>query len=192
MEEMNRQRIINRIVKKNGALSYLEIGVGDNTNFKSIKAIYKVSVDPNQKSTFQVTSDEYFAGNGAHFDVIFIDGLHLSEQVYKDIINSLNCLQAGGVIVCHDMSPVQEEDQVREHTPGKTWNGDVWKAWVTLRKERDDLEMYVIDCDCGCGIITKGEQDLLVTDLPLTFKNLDENRKEWLNLKSVEEIEWLE
>ena len=52
--------------------------------------------------------------------------------------------------------------------------------------------MYVIDCDCGCGIITKGEQDLLVTDLPLTFKNLDENRKEWLNLKSVEEIEWLE
>ena len=46
---MNRTEIVNQIVKKNGALSYLEIGVGNNINFQSIKAIYKVSVDPYEK-----------------------------------------------------------------------------------------------------------------------------------------------
>ena len=89
------------------------------------------------------------------------------------------------------MSPAQEEDQVREHTPGKTWNGDVWKSWVKLRKVRDDLNMYVINTDCGCGIIQKGTQSLLKNDLELTFDNLDKNRIEWLNLKEVEDIEWL-
>ena len=190
---MKRTEIINKLVKKNGALSYLEIGIGDNTNFTQIKAVYKASVDPfENNATYKLTSDKFFGGNGAHYDIIFIDGLHLAEQVHKDIINSLNCLQSGGVIVCHDMNPAQEKDQVREHIPNTTWNGDVWKAWVTLRKERDDLEMYVIDSDCGCGIITKGSQNKLKTDLPITFKNLDKNRKEWLNLKSIEEVEWLE
>ena len=94
--------------------------------------------------------------------------------------------------MCHDMSPEKEEDQLREYTRGQTWNGDVWKAWVKLRQERKDLEMYVINTDCGCGIIKEGEQDLLKNGLPLTFENLEKNRKEWLNLKEVEEIEWLE
>jgi len=189
---MKRTEIINKAIKKFNVFSYLEVGVGDNKNFKEVKASYKNSVDPNGLAVNTETSDEFFKKNKAKYDFIFIDGLHLEEQVYKDIINSLDCLQEGGMIMCHDMSPAQDEDQVREHTPGKTWNGDVWKAWVKLRKERDDLEMYVINTDCGCGIIKKGNQSLLEDDLELTFNNLDLNRVEWLNLKEVEEIEWLE
>jgi hypothetical protein len=189
---MKRTEIINKAVKKFNIFTYLEIGVGDSVNFKEVKATYKVSVDPNGLATYTVPSDTFFNHNTSTFDFIFIDGLHLEEQVYKDIINSLNCLKKGGIIMCHDMSPEKEEDQLREYTRGQTWNGDVWKAWVKLRQERKDLEMYVINTDCGCGIIKEGEQDLLKNGLPLTFENLEKNRKEWLNLKEVEEIEWLE
>ena len=189
---MNRIEIINKAVKKFNVFSYLEIGVGNNDNFMNVKAIYKDSVDINGLAVNTITSDEFFEKNKVQYDFIFIDGLHLEEQVYKDIINSLDCLQEGGMIMCHDMNPAQEEDQVREYTPPKTWNGDVWKAWVKLRKEREDLEMYVINTDCGCGIIKRGKQSILKSNLELNFDNLNANRTEWLNLKEMVEIEWLE
>ena len=100
------------------------------------------------------------------------------------MLNSLDILHKGGTILCHDMSPISEEDQVREYIPGKTWNGDVWKAWVKLRKERKGLEMYVINVDNGCGIIRQGNQsfvgDVFDDEIKLTFKNLDKHRIEWL------------
>ena len=55
-----------------------------------------------------LTSDEFFEQNTEVFDVIFIDGLHLSEQVYRDITNSLSCLSENGYIICHDMNPMEE------------------------------------------------------------------------------------
>ena len=189
---MKRTDIINRAVKKFNVFTYLEIGVGNASNFRDVKATYKVSVDPNGLATYTTTSDTFFNHNTSSFDFIFIDGLHLEEQVFKDIINSLQYLNEGGMIMCHDVNPEKEEDQVREYKPGQTWNGDVWKAWVKLRQEKKDLEMYVINTDCGCGIIKKGEQVLLKNKLPLTFDNLKKNRKEWLNLKEMEEIEWVE
>lgn len=189
---MKRTEVINKAIKHFNVFSYLEIGLGKGDNFRNIKATYKISVDPKGAATYNTTSDDFFTHNTSKFDFIFIDGLHLKEQVYKDILNSLDILQEGGTILCHDMSPIAKEDQVREYVPGKTWNGDVWKAWVQLRKERDDLEMYVINTDCGCGVIKKGKQSLLKDDSELTFNNLDSNRIEWLNLIEPEDIEWLE
>jgi len=189
---MNRIEVINKAIKHFNAFSYLEIGLGDGTNFRDVKATYKVSVDPKGSATYNMTSDDFFKQNTSMFDFIFIDGLHLEEQVHKDIINSLDVLHKEGTILCHDMSPIAEEDQVREYVPGKTWNGDVWKAWVKLRKDRKDLEMYVINIDNGCGVIRKGKQSLLKDNSPLNFKNLDKHRIEWLNLMESEDVEWLE
>ena len=36
-----------------------------------------------------MTSDEFFKQNEDTYDVIFIDGLHTSDAVYRDINNSL-------------------------------------------------------------------------------------------------------
>ena len=47
--------------------------------------------------------------------------------------------------------------------------------------------MYVIDTDCGLGIIRRGSQEKL-EDAELTYNNLDNNRKKWLNLISVKEF----
>ncbi len=39
------------------------------------------------------------------------------------------------------------------------WCGDVWKSFVKFRATRPDLQMRTVDCDWGCGIIRRGEQD---------------------------------
>jgi hypothetical protein len=134
-----------------------------------------------------MTSDDFFAQNKENFDVIFIDGLHHADQVYKDVINSLNVLNDGGYIICHDLNPLSEEHQIIPFRGGE-WNGDCWKAFVTLRKERSDLEMYTVDTDHGCGIITKGFQELISIEDELSYDNFDVNRKEWLNLISPQEF----
>ena len=83
-------------------------GIIDKINIK-----YKVGVDPcleahDREPTFKLTSDDFFAKNKETFDIIFIDGLHESEQVERDINNSLLCLNQGGYIVCHDINPTKE------------------------------------------------------------------------------------
>ena len=57
-----------------------------------------------------MTSDEFFDFLRTNefdrkYDVIFIDGLHKSYQVKKDILNSLQFLNPKGYIVLHDCNP---------------------------------------------------------------------------------------
>ena len=47
-------------------------------------------------------SDIFFKNNKTNYDMIFIDGNHTINQVLKDIINSLNCLNKNGIIILHD------------------------------------------------------------------------------------------
>ena len=71
------------------------------------------------------------------------------------------------------------------------WNGSCWKAWAKLRSERSDLEMYVVDTDHGCGVIKLGEQKsmhLPKNAFDLDFEYLENNRKELLNLITVDEF----
>lgn len=186
---MKRTDIINILIEKINGNNYLEIGVCSGENFNNIKCKHKVSVDSNVNSpaSIHLTSDEFFKTNKENFDVIFIDGLHHSEQVYRDIINSLNILSPNGYIVCHDMNPEKEEHQIIPFTSG-IWNGDCWKAFVSLRQERTDLEMYVVNADYGCGIIQKGTQEPLKINEELNWNNFNINRKKWLNLISIQEF----
>lgn len=183
-----RSKIINKLIKKYDYQKYLEIGVFKaKDNFNIIDIQYKIGVDPGRErfkeATHTMTSDEFFAMSDESFDIVFVDGLHHHEQVYRDITNSLNVLNTGGVVVCHDMNPQQYEHQLVPQYKKHTWNGDCWKAYVQLRMERDDLEMHVIDADFGLGIIREGKQKKIETTA-LTYANLDLNRKIWLNLIS--------
>lgn len=183
---MNRTILINHIVRKTRAKSYLEIGVWNGVNFQQISCRRKIGVDPDPESpaTLNITSDDFFANNKEKFDIIFIDGLHHADQVEKDILNSLEVLNEGGYILCHDMSPAEEAHQVVPFNGG-IWNGDCWRAFVKLRQIRSDLEMCTVDTDYGCAIIKKGKQDLLVINDEINYANFDRNRKQWLNLISV-------
>lgn len=199
----SRTEIINWLITKYDYKKHLEIGVYKaKDNFDLIDVEYKVGVDPGaerrSEGTHTMTSDEFFEQNNEKFDIVFVDGLHHAEQVYKDIVNSLDVLNEGGTIICHDMNPTEEFRQIvprklaiatrrKLGRRGGGWNGDCWKALVQLRMERDDLEMCVINTDQGLGIIRHGIQEKLKVD-ELTYENLAKNRKEWLNLISVEEF----
>tara|TARA_B100001057_G_scaffold237399_1_gene237775 strand:+ start:1093 stop:1809 length:717 start_codon:yes stop_codon:yes gene_type:complete len=53
-------------------------------------------------SFFKNTSDIFFKNNKENFDLIYIDGSHEARQVYKDLLNSWNCLNENGMIICDD------------------------------------------------------------------------------------------
>jgi len=97
--------------------------------------------------------------NDVRFDVIFIDGLHLAEQVDRDIKNSLEYLKEDGFLVLHDCNPPTEwharEDYYYEDTPaGGYWNGTTWKAFQKWRYN-DSVTSCCIDTDWGVGVISK-------------------------------------
>lgn len=190
---MTRIDIINTLIKKYNYQSYLEIGVQHGASYKAVNCNNKTAVDNDKlvlkfiPDCFIKTSDEFFRDNKSTFDIIFIDGLHEFEQNLKDIKNSLKVLNKGGTIVCHDMLPPDENHQKVPRIQTQ-WTGDCWKAFVVLRGTRPDLSMYVINTDYGCGIIRTGKQETINYG-PLTWKNFEKNRQEWMNVVEVGEWE---
>jgi hypothetical protein len=196
-----RYDIINAFIKKYNYANYLEIGVRTGINLREVIAVHKDGVDPGVEGTltpetnYPITSDKFFElihNHDIKYDIIFVDGLHQDYQVYTDIINALNHLTTNGTIVCHDMNPLWEITQRNEGVTGcGCWNGSCWKAWAKLRSERSDLEMYVVDTDHGCGVIRLGKQNsihLPKNAFDLDFEYLENNRKELLNLITVDEF----
>ena len=123
---------------------------------------------------------------------MFIDGLHVADQVERDVENGLANLSADGTVVLHDCNPATESAQVEEYAYGEPWNGTVWKAWVKLRATRPDLSMWCVDIDEGCGVIRRGSQQLFSLPSPdpaaLDYPFLVANRREALNLISADEF----
>ncbi|MGA2030367.1 MAG: class I SAM-dependent methyltransferase [Verrucomicrobiota bacterium] len=181
---MNRIDVIQKIIDKTGAQSYLEIGVARGECFLSIKVQRKVAVDPKLRfflkfklrsqgaGYYQLASDDFFAKvklpHG--FDVVFIDGLHTYQQSLKDVENALSVLNENGVIVMHDCNPPGAAAAHPANSPGHAaslglpgwtggWCGDVWKTVCHLRSQRTDLRVFTLDCDCGLVIVTKGKPD---------------------------------
>jgi hypothetical protein len=194
--EVKRYDLINYLIEKNKFLNYLEIGVFHGENIRSIKAFHKDGVDPGHEGivapevTYPMTSDDFFEfikGHDIKYDVIFIDGLHHKEQVDKDIENSLNHLVPNGYILLHDCNPISYEAQ---KVPRETivWNGDVWESIVKLRLNRSDLEVRVVDTDFGVGIVNFGEMDTYNKSKDITWDYFQENKKELINLITVEEF----
>ena len=206
-----RTEIINFLLSKNNN-SYLEIGVRNpDDNFNQIKAINKYSVDPgvefkSNPVDFKMTSDLFFQkltnneilNNEIKFDVIFIDGLHLANQVDKDISNALKFIKDDGFIVLHDCNPPSEwharENFQYLHTPAYgAWNGTTWKAFLKWRFN-PNVNSCCIDSDWGVGIISKKQEigkKIEAENSFFEFNMLDKNRKKYLNLISFESFKKL-
>lgn len=189
---MNRIQIIQMHIDKYGYKNYLEIGVQAGHCFREIKCENKTGVDPDTGSaaTIYKTSDEFFDQNDDGFDLIFIDGLHHADQVYRDILNSLDCLNEGGVIFMHDCKPESEFMQLIPLTTQNEWTGDTWKAYIKARMELSNINFKVVNTDWGVGILkpTKFNKDheKLIIDNEINYENLKNNEEKWLNLISVQ------
>ena len=178
-----RYDIINALINKYRYTRYLEIGVDQRENFSKIRAPYKDSVDPNGKAVFNMTSDVFFSTERGPYDIVFVDGLHTRAQALRDIDNALRCLAPGGSIVVHDCLPGTERHQLpKPAASAEAWTGDVWKAWVQLRSERDDLSMFVVDTDWGCGVIQRGQQQRVQAPAELSWSIFVQQRNALLNV----------
>lgn len=190
---MFRTDIINFLIQNNNYKNYLEIGVRNpHDNFNKIACYKKVGVDPDPKSnaTYIQTSDEFFSKNENNFDIIFIDGLHLCEQVIKDINNSLKFLNEDGIIVCHDCLPNNEQEQIEHYDGVSSWTGTVWKAISQLRMQEQQLSIDVVDTDFGCGLIKRGKQNLFPkTDVSeMNWDFFVKNRNTLMNVITVQQF----
>jgi glycosyltransferase involved in cell wall biosynthesis len=203
--KIQRYDVINFLLNKipTDQANYLEIGVRNPMdNFEKIIASNKFSVDPgiefqSNPVDFPFTSDVFFEklGKGEvlnkniKFSVIFIDGLHHADQVYRDVENSLKYLDANGFIVIHDCNPPTEAharfDFADSSTcAGMAWNGSVWKCFFKYRS-RLDVFSCCIDADWGVGVISKnknlGPPTRVVNEF-FDYGIFDQNRVDSLNL----------
>jgi hypothetical protein len=223
--KLNRVTVIQKIIDKKRAKTYLEIGVLAGDAFLRIKIKNKWGVDPHFiieplkkfryyfknpfniiNEYFTMDSDTFFTKEearlvGCGVDVAFIDGLHTFSQSLKDAENALKYLNKNGVIVLHDCNPLSEAAAIpaasiseaqKLNPPGFTgvWNGDVWKTVAYLQATRQDLRVFVLDCDFGLGIITKGVPENMLNYsaeevLNLSYHDLSKDRQSLLNLKDV-------
>lgn len=135
------------------------------------------------KPTYKMTSDQFFeqiAPGLDKWDIIFIDGLHESHQVDKDIENSLRSLTPNGSIVIHDCNP---QDEIRQRVPreSRQWNGDVWKSVAKYRSQGG--RCVVIDTDEGLGWIHRSLEPPEPFEVEYTYQALDKNRELYLGLR---------
>jgi len=130
---------------------------------------------------------------------VFIDGLHTYQQSLKDVLHSLDHLHDHGVVVMHDCNPIHPAtgypagsfvNAVAMNLPGWTgaWCGDVWQTICYLRSQRKDLHVFVLDCDYGLGVVTRGipanQLDLTPDEIDrMSYDDLANNRQQFLNLK---------
>jgi len=128
--------------------SYLEIGCYQDGSFNMMQCARKVGVDPNLGGTVRMTSDEFFAQNEEKFDLVFIDGNHDQEFVFRDIDNALKCLTPRGLITVHDCYPpdLSYESVAR--------CGTGWRALAHYRQS-PDLDIAVGDFDVGVGVVVR-------------------------------------
>jgi hypothetical protein len=209
---------INHLIKTNKFTKYLEIGVDDPTgNFDLIECKHKHSVDPcvefdTDDVDYKQTSDDFFNSldnnkldlpKDYKWDVIFIDGLHVSDQVERDVNNALNHLSDNGFILLHDTNPTSlwhaREDYADADGNRAPWNGTVWKCVYKLNATRKDLILHTVvplgedanDNDTGWGltIISRGEQECCDFDNSFyEYRAFDQNRNKHLNTISIEDF----
>lgn len=186
---MNRIEIINGLISKNNYKSYLEIGVQAGHCFSQINCDKKVGVDPDTSSaaTVHLTSDDYFKQLDEKFDIIFCDGLHESPTVIRDIANSLKHLNEGGILVMHDCLPTSKRMQEIPLQEQNEWTGDVWRAFLEYRAN-PNLEMAVVNCDWGCGIVKPGKQQPVKVVGKPTYEQFQVNKVKWMNVISPEQF----
>ena len=176
--EVKRYDLLNHLIDTYGFVNYLEIGIWAGECIKSVKAEHKDGVDPGiegniheylpNECNYKISSDRFFE---------LIEG----EDIKYD-------LQPNGIIMLHDCNPQTYESQVVPRM-SSVWHGDVWKAYVGFKQTHPQFNCYVVDTDCGCGIIVNNKDHTQIpVDLDLDYKTLEENRIELLNLISVDEF----
>lgn len=175
-KKFNRISLVNYLVARTRGWEtrYLEIGCANNSLFDSVAAREKIGVDPAQGGTHRMTSDAFFKKNNQLFSVIFIDGLHEYQQVRRDAINALDCIESDGWIAFHDFLPSSWKEHHVPRLQG-SWTGDCWKLAVELINA-EGLEFKIINIDYGVGLLRKISDEYKIPDMSDNLLNAEFDR----------------
>jgi hypothetical protein len=141
---------------------YLEIGVRDGRVLKVVSkyCIESYGVDLNfltkefsdNVKLFEMYSDAFFdtLDQSLLFDMVFIDGDHSKDQVYKDFINVEKRVIDDGFVFFHDSYPYSEK------MLDPSLSNDCWEAVKRIKKEFiDSWEIVTLPFNPGVTIMKK-------------------------------------
>ena len=175
-------------------ISYLEIGVDEGETFDLVNSRIKHGVDPYGGSpniTHRMSSQMFFALNsyfyGQTYDIVFIDGCHMSKIILQEVEEALKILNPGGVIILHDTVPLKESAQLvireeyehflshlpqengeylsfREFSEDNPWlgyNGDSWRAVYKLRNKpkTENIRVFTFADACCTVVVQEPEME---------------------------------
>lgn len=219
-----RGTFIKHIIKKYNFKSYLEIGLSHNplSPYRLIddSEVTKCSIDIDKTTNadYCMKSNDFFdeiRENKKHkyygfkWDVIFVDGDHRSDIVYKDILDSYEFLNENGIIFLHDILP-EFYHRSLEMPLSFTYNqqqlgvnmalNDAWKVIPHILKNHSNMNVCsLVEKEqeiCGLGVITKTNNRKLMNKKENEFYRYDfhrENLRRFSNLINVEQFDnWLE
>lgn len=152
--------------------AYVEIGVATGATLALARPpCMAVGIDPKPSlqggiatsvKLFPLESDTYFASRDLRtdleapsFDLAFIDGLHVFQQVLRDFINVERFAAPHSVVLIHDCIPIDPFTATPERR-SSFWTGDVWKVMAALLKWRPDLDVQsVATPPSGLGVVCR-------------------------------------
>jgi SAM-dependent methyltransferase len=157
--------VLEQIQRIRNPKGYLEIGVRNGDSFK-LSNSPSVGLDPfpgeilvrEYQHIIELTSNQFFRDCSLNnfiesFDLAFIDGLHLFENVYQDFVNIESNIDPNGMVIIDDIYPNTQLQGSRERQT-QFWMGDVWKFWLRLQVLRPDLVFIELNTvPSGLGIV---------------------------------------
>lgn len=147
---------INRLLDACGLNTYLEIGVRRGKTIEAVRARERTGVDPMHLvdesrlpagiRLHTLSSDNFFERLEPTriFDFIFLDGLHEFSQSYRDAINSIHHLSAGGLLLIDDVVPESNQAASPTRTGVGRWMGDTFKTALLLAEEHPELAVLTL------------------------------------------------
>jgi hypothetical protein len=188
------RRVLERFHEYLKPTTYLELGISKGVSLAlAQKPTIAVGVDPNpniectfsaETKIFQMESDHFFLEHklsnilGGHpLDFVFIDGLHIFEQILKDFINVEKNATSKTIVVLHDSLPIDPITSASTRV-SNFWTGDVWIIVPSLFKYRPDLKVFTILAPpSGLTVITR--LDSASTVLQDNFQNIVDEFKQF-------------
>lgn len=148
-----------------GLRDYLEVGLASGETFEQVRVRNRTGVDPvptfdledlpRRTRVVEATSDEFFASDDGRFDLVFLDGMHVYQQTYRDLVNTLQV--CSGLVLVDDVVPKDEvsaipdqresyAERARRGWPkkGRPWHGDVFRMVPCVVDHHPELEWRTI------------------------------------------------
>ncbi len=170
---MTKLELIQFLIEQHKYKRYLEIGVQMSKTFNEIPCETKVGVDKririfmfDPKIYKEMDSDTFFETNKEKFDVILVDGGTEPDQVERDILNSVSCLNDNGIVLIKDTLIRPEMLRILFNVKYETFKTDYIPK--EFREEngpkiekstRVKFNLWTVDVDGGVTIIKKMKEE---------------------------------